>query len=122
MRAPKIETILRNLESKGLSVGPGKRSLDRPQNIPEKPKSSGRCSMIARLFDAVFGCRHSRYSFPVTIRGKSRRPQAAALTGTYVACLDCGREFPYDWQEMKVITSSAETRQYATALATKQAA
>jgi hypothetical protein len=77
--------------------------------------------MIARLFDAVFGCRHSRYSFPVTIRGRARRPQAAVLTGTYVACLDCGREFPYDWQEMKVITSSAETRQYATALATKQA-
>ena len=81
----------------------------------------GRCCMIAELFDAVFGCRHARYSFPVTIRGRSRRPQAAALTGTYVACLDCGREFPYDWQEMKVITSSAETRQYATALATKQA-
>jgi hypothetical protein len=78
--------------------------------------------MMARLFDAVFGCRHARYSFPVTIRGKGRRPQAGALTGTYVACLDCGREFPYDWQEMKVITSPAEKRQYTAALATKQAA
>ena len=78
--------------------------------------------MLARLIDAVFGCRHSRYSFPVTLRGKARRPQAGALTGTYVACLDCGREFPYDWQEMKVITSSAETRQYRAALATKQVA
>jgi len=78
--------------------------------------------MMARLFDAVFGCRHPRYSFPVTIRGKGRRPQAGALTGTYVACLDCGREFPYDWQEMKVITSPAEKRQYTAALATKQAA
>jgi hypothetical protein len=78
--------------------------------------------MMARLFDAVFGCRHARYSFPVTIRGTARRPQAGALTGTYVACLDCGREFPYDWQEMKVITSSTERRQYSTAVATKQAA
>jgi hypothetical protein len=39
-----------------------------------------------------------------------------------VACLECGKEFPYDWQEMKVITSTAERRQYATALTTKEAA
>ena len=78
--------------------------------------------MIARLIDAVFGCRHPRYSFPVTIRGANRRPQAAALTGTYVACLDCGREFPYDWQQMRVITSSSERREYVAALTTKQAA
>jgi hypothetical protein len=61
--------------------------------------------MIAKLIDAVFGCRHARYSFPVTVRRATRRPQAAALTGTYVVCLDCGKEFAYDWQEMKVITS-----------------
>jgi hypothetical protein len=78
--------------------------------------------MVVKLIDVFFGCRHSRYSFPVTIRGAARRPQAAVLTGTYVACLDCGREFPYDWQEMKVITSSAERREYGATLATKQAA
>ena len=78
--------------------------------------------MIAGLIDLLFGCRHSRYSFPVTIRGKAaRRPQAGALTGTYVACLDCGREFPYDWQQMKVITSQAERREYVASLATRQA-
>ncbi len=78
--------------------------------------------MVARLIDVFFGCRHSRYSFPVTIRGQARRPQAAALTGTYVACLDCGKEFPYDWQEMKVIVSQAEGREYVASLATRQAA
>ena len=78
--------------------------------------------MIANLIDLFFGCRHSRYSFPVTIRGGKRRPQAGALTGTYVACLDCGREFPYDWHEMKVITSQAERREYMASLATKPAA
>jgi hypothetical protein len=78
--------------------------------------------MVAKLIDVFFGCRHSRYSFPVTIRRTARRPQASVLTGTYVACLDCGREFPYDWQEMKVITSSAKTREYVASLATKQAA
>jgi len=74
-------------------------------------------NMIAKLVDAVFGCWHSRYSFPVTIRGAARRPQAAALTGTYVACLDCGKEFPYDWQEMKVITSPERHRERLAELA-----
>jgi hypothetical protein len=78
--------------------------------------------MVAKLIDVVFGCWHSRYSFPVTIRGTAHRPQAGALTGTYVVCLDCGREFPYDWQEMKVITSSSERREYVASLATREAA
>jgi hypothetical protein len=78
--------------------------------------------MFAELYDAVFGCHHSHFSFPVTLRGKAHRPQAAALTGTYVACLDCGREFPYDWHEMKVITSPAKKREYVAALSAKHAA
>jgi hypothetical protein len=73
--------------------------------------------MLGKLYDAFFGCRHSRYSFPVTVRHARRRPQAAALTGTYVACLDCGKEFPYDWQEMKVITSPKHYRQHLAELA-----
>ncbi|MGA8272003.1 MAG: hypothetical protein WB919_10645 [Candidatus Sulfotelmatobacter sp.] len=75
--------------------------------------------MLEKFIDVIFGCRHSRYSFPVTPRVTARRPQAGLLTGTYVACLDCGREFPYDWQEMKVITSTAEKQQYLAAPATK---
>ena len=77
--------------------------------------------MIVKLIDALFGCRHSRYSFPRTIRG-ARRPQAAALTGTYVTCLECGREFAYDWQEMKVITSPERHRARLAALSAKQVA
>ena len=78
--------------------------------------------MFAKLVDALFGCRHARYSFPVTLRGAGRRPQAAALTGTYVACLDCGKEFAYDWQEMKVITSPSQQRNYVASLAHRVAA
>jgi hypothetical protein len=78
--------------------------------------------VIAKLIELVFGCHHARYSFPVTIRGKARRPQAGSLTGTYVACLDCGKEFPYDWQEMKIITSQAERREYVASLARRQLA
>lgn len=73
--------------------------------------------MLLKIVDAVFGCRHARYSFPVTVRSAKRRPEAAALTGTYVACLDCGREFAYDWHEMKVITSPEDHREHLAELA-----
>lgn len=55
------------------------------------------------LVNMLFGCWHKKYSFPITARG-SRRSPAASVTGTYVVCLDCGKEFPYDWHEMKVVS------------------
>jgi hypothetical protein len=76
--------------------------------------------MFSKFMDAMFGCRHARYSFPITVRAGSRRYPAAQRTGTYVACLDCGKEFRYDWQTMKIVGSQAwEGRR---ALATKEAA
>jgi hypothetical protein len=76
--------------------------------------------MLAKLMDAMFGCWHSHYSFPITIRAGSRRGPAASVTGTYVTCLDCGKELPYDWSEMKVLDSQPKTA--ARALVTKPAA
>jgi len=76
--------------------------------------------MFAKMWDAMFGCRHSRYSFPMTIRAGSRRATTAGRTGTYVVCLDCGREFNYDWQEMRV--ASAQPKGPAHSLVTKEAA
>ena len=73
--------------------------------------------MFTKVFEMLFGCKHSRYSFPVTVRQPKRRPRAAALTGTYVVCLDCGREFAYDWQEMNVITSPERHRERLAELA-----
>ena len=62
------------------------------------------------LFDLVFGCWHKRCTFPITVRGKLRHSIAAAsVTGTYVVCLDCGREFPYDWSQMKMLVSKPDT-------------
>ena len=29
----------------------------------------------------------------------------AAITGTYFVCLKCGKEFAYDWENMRVIDS-----------------
>ena len=76
--------------------------------------------MLSKLMDAMFGCRHSRYSFPITVRVASRRTPAASRTGTYVACLDCGKELSYDWHEMKVL--GAQPKGKAGALVTKEAA
>ncbi len=63
--------------------------------------------MLATLVDAFFGCWHKNYSFPITVKPGHRRAGAAALTGTYVVCLDCGKEFPYDWHSMKVMSPNA---------------
>jgi len=76
--------------------------------------------MLSKLVDVIFGCRHARYSFPITLRAGSRRSAATQRTGTYVACLDCGREFRYDWQEMKIV--GAQAREAAHVLVTKQVA
>jgi hypothetical protein len=55
------------------------------------------------ILERMFGCSHKRSSFPITVRGKLRRSPAASVTGTYVVCLDCGQEFPYDWNQMKFV-------------------
>jgi hypothetical protein len=56
------------------------------------------------LLNVLFGCTHKKLSFPITVRGARRRSsEAASATGTYVVCLDCGQEFPYDWSQMKVL-------------------
>jgi hypothetical protein len=77
-------------------------------------------AMFSKLMESMFGCRHARYSFPITIRAGSRLYPAAQRTGTYVACLDCGKEFRYDWQEMKIVGSQA--KEAARSLVTKEAA
>jgi hypothetical protein len=78
--------------------------------------------MLGKLLDAIFGCWHGHYSFPITVRKGARRNAAASLTGTYVVCLDCGKEFPYDWHEMKMIDSDAQRSARMGSLATKEAA
>ncbi len=65
--------------------------------------------MIIDLFDMVFGCSHKHYSFPITAKPGQRRSEAASVTGTYVVCLDCGKEFPYDWKEMKFVSTRHKT-------------
>jgi hypothetical protein len=46
----------------------------------------------------IFDCRHKRMTRPMTPVNKTNGPEAA----TYVVCLDCGRQFVYDLQTMRV--------------------
>ena len=60
--------------------------------------------MFQSLIDTLFGCSHQRTTFPLT---PARRNGSTALSatqkiGTYVTCLDCGKEFTYDWKSMRV--------------------
>lgn len=65
--------------------------------------------MLASVVDMLFGCWHRNCSFPITAKkGSKNRPHAACVTGTYVVCLDCGKEFPYDWNKMKVLSPEPE--------------
>lgn len=60
--------------------------------------------MLQSLLNNIFGCSHRRTTFPLT---PGRRPAGSPVTGaarngTYVVCLDCGREFAYNWSDMRV--------------------
>ncbi len=54
--------------------------------------------MIDSMFNLIFRCRHRRMSFP--FRPASRTGVAQAEM--YVVCLDCAKQFTYDWEHMRV--------------------
>lgn len=61
--------------------------------------------MYVSLLDFLFvGCSHNRLGWPISPRlGRDPMPRAAAETGTYCCCLECGREFPFSVDEWRVI-------------------
>ncbi len=63
--------------------------------------------MLLKLWHFLYGCRHRKYTFPITI-GANRR--FAGTKHTYVVCLDCGKELPYDWTRMKIGEVPAGTK------------
>ncbi len=59
--------------------------------------------MVGSLINALFGCNHEKITFPLTPgRTLSSTSLGAHRRGTYVVCLDCGKEFQYNWSEMRV--------------------
>ena len=69
---------------------------------------------MANWLNIFFGCSHANHTFPQTVGRGMRRSQTAALTGTYVVCLDCGTELAYDWNAMMLLpANSANAHSYA---------
>jgi hypothetical protein len=68
--------------------------------------------MLQSLMNSLFGCSHRRTTFPLTPLKKSSHGALqganAKRLGTYVTCLDCGKELAYDWTEMRVGKPVAE--------------
>jgi hypothetical protein len=63
--------------------------------------------MLDALMNSLFGCSHRRTSFPITPSRRtglagSNFSGAVKRSGTYVSCLDCGKEFDYNWKEMRL--------------------
>ena len=59
--------------------------------------------MLQSLLNTLFGCSHQRTTFPLTPgRPSAYSARGATQAGTYVVCLDCGKEFAYNWEEMRV--------------------
>ena len=54
--------------------------------------------MIDPVFNLLFGCRHRRTTFPLTPAKKDGSGPAQ----TYVVCLECGKQFIYDWEQMRL--------------------
>jgi hypothetical protein len=61
--------------------------------------------MLAKLVDALFGCLHTNYTFPQTIKPRPNNTGPSPKMCTYVVCLDCGKALPYDWSQMRVVPS-----------------
>ena len=53
-------------------------------------------SMIDAMLNLLIGCRHRRVTRPITPAHKPGTPAGE----TYVACLECGKQFQYDLANM----------------------
>jgi hypothetical protein len=53
--------------------------------------------MMDTLLNLLFRCQHRSLTRPM---GAARRGGPACAL--YVVCLDCGKQFAYDWNEMRV--------------------
>src|ERR1043166_9214085 len=54
--------------------------------------------MIDSVVNLLFRCPHKRITRPITPVGKGGVPHG----DTYVVCLDCGKQFAYDLEKMRI--------------------
>jgi hypothetical protein len=59
--------------------------------------------MLQLLLNTLLGCSHRNTTFPLTpARRNASYSTQGVRNGTYVVCLDCGKEFAYNWNDMRV--------------------
>jgi hypothetical protein len=61
--------------------------------------------MLNSLLENLFGCSHRTTTFPLTPTRNGASQSAASIGnrhGPYVVCLECGKEFGYDWHAMRI--------------------
>ena len=54
--------------------------------------------MIDSVLNLLFRCRHRRLSRPLAAATRAGEPHS----GSYVVCLDCGKQFEYDTRNMRL--------------------
>jgi hypothetical protein len=55
--------------------------------------------VIDSIWNLLFRCQHRKTTFPLTpVRKKNDNNPAE----TYIVCLECGRQFTYDWDNMRL--------------------
>ncbi len=54
--------------------------------------------MISLVANLLFRCAHRRLTRPITPVSKPGVPSGE----TYVVCLECGKQFYYDWEKMRL--------------------
>jgi hypothetical protein len=63
----------------------------------------GEAALIGAVFDLLFSCKHRRTTFPFTpVKRKTAVNQGEFPDETYVVCLECGKQFSYDWEHMRL--------------------
>ena len=60
--------------------------------------SSSRPVMLDTILNLLFRCAHKRTTRPMTPVSKAGGPPG----DTYVVCLECGKQFAYDLEEMRI--------------------
>lgn len=59
--------------------------------------------MIDSLLNLLVFCSHKQTSFPQkAVRDIYGRPLAIRSAEAHVTCLECGKEFPYNWERMRI--------------------
>ncbi len=56
---------------------------------------------------SLFGCFHRKTTFPMRPPSRDAVSSVDARRSNYVVCLDCGKEFEYDWNAMRIGASRA---------------